>query len=113
MDDVIVDSVGPGGDLARLSLQVKRQLVISAARHNSDFRDVVRAGVATMRKDGFRPGTDRFGVVGGTISASARRDAIFVCELASGAESFESFHGSLFAPGFANAERKAVFTGVC
>src|SRR3546814_9227804 len=43
LDDVIVDFRGANGGTARLSLQVKRALTISAAKSNTDFRDVIRS----------------------------------------------------------------------
>ncbi len=42
LDDIIVDARALDRSLARLSLQVKRELTISAANSNIDFRDVVR-----------------------------------------------------------------------
>jgi hypothetical protein len=41
MDDLIVTAELPDGSVARLALQAKRSLTISAADSNTDFRDVV------------------------------------------------------------------------
>jgi hypothetical protein len=42
LDDVIVDAHSTNGEIARLSLQVKRSLIISAAASNNDFLDIVQ-----------------------------------------------------------------------
>src|SRR5260370_27044030 len=42
LDDIIVDFRDQHGEPARLSLQVKRDLTVSAAPTNEDFRDVIR-----------------------------------------------------------------------
>jgi hypothetical protein len=44
LDDLIVDGIGQDGSPARLSLQVKRELTISAAPTNTDFREIVTRG---------------------------------------------------------------------
>lgn len=54
LDDVIVDFRSETGEIARLSLQVKRSLTISAATSNADFRDIIRDASATLAKPSFR-----------------------------------------------------------
>jgi hypothetical protein len=44
LDDVIVDFRSAAGDLARLSLQVKRSLTISDAKSNWSYPDSVEGG---------------------------------------------------------------------
>jgi hypothetical protein len=70
LDDVIVDFRGATGDLARLSLQVKRSLTISEAESNTDFRDIIRDSWATLAKDSFRQGVDRYGAAVDTVTPS-------------------------------------------
>ncbi|MCD9026608.1 ATP-binding protein [Luteimonas sp. BDR2-5] len=81
LDDVIVDTTGADGQ-ARLSLQVKRQLTISSAPTNPDFREVVLNSWHTLQKPGFREGVDRYGAATGTVSAQRLRELQRVCELA-------------------------------
>ncbi|MFZ2061884.1 MAG: hypothetical protein WAU82_12790 [Candidatus Binatus sp.] len=59
LDDLIVDGLASDDSLARLSLQVKRQLTISAAISNIDFREIVTRAWATMAKEDFREDTNR------------------------------------------------------
>src|SRR5580704_6712139 len=61
LDDVIVDFRDRQGLRARLSLQVKRELTVSAAPSNEDFRDVIRDCWLTYKKADFRKNVDRYG----------------------------------------------------
>ena len=112
MDDVIVHADLPDQSSAKLALQVKRELVISAAATNTDFRAVIQGAIETIGRDGFRPDVDQVGVVTGTVSAAAKHAFIFVCEFARGSDTFEDFRSRLFKPGFADANRKGVFNHV-
>jgi hypothetical protein len=67
LDDLIVDACGADGEEVRLSLQVKRKLVISAAQTNTDFREIVQNSYITLKKPNFRDGRDRVGGATGTI----------------------------------------------
>ena len=51
LDDVIVDFRDQHGESATLSLQVKRDLTVSAAESNEDFRDVIRDCWRTVSGD--------------------------------------------------------------
>ncbi|HWW04169.1 hypothetical protein [Collimonas sp.] len=82
LDDVIVQGTGVDGISMRLSLQVKRKLVISGASSNSDFRDAVLRAHATVVGSGFNVGLDRVGVVTGEISDASKRDFETLCEWA-------------------------------
>ena len=97
LDDVIVDFRDTTCELARLSLQVKRALIISAAKTNSDFREVIRDSWATYQKTNFRRGIDRYGAAVGEIAKDKARDLISLCELAR-----ESITANHFETRFAN-----------
>ncbi|QUN42198.1 hypothetical protein KEH56_23065 [Burkholderia cenocepacia] len=61
LDDVIVDALGQAdGTAMRMSLQVKRELTISSAPSNRDFREVIQRSWETLQKPDFprarRPG---------------------------------------------------------
>lgn len=90
LDDVIVDANGVG-DESRLSLQVKRQLTVSSAATNTDFREVVVNSWATLHKPDFRENVDRFGTATGTVSAERLRELRRVCELARNSTDAASF----------------------
>ena len=62
MDDVIVE-FNHDGTRRRLSLQVKREIVISAAPSNGDFRQIMAGAVATRATPGFQPDLDVYGFV--------------------------------------------------
>src|SRR5260221_13022729 len=47
LDDIIVDFQSEAGEIARLSLQLKRSLTISRAASNTDFREIIRDSCAT------------------------------------------------------------------
>lgn len=96
LDDVIVDFRSETGEIARLSLQVKRSLTISAAASNTDFRDIIRDASATLAKPSFRKREDRYGVAAGTVAPSKARALTTLCELAR--ESVDAAH---FAARFA------------
>lgn len=107
LDDVIVDANGIS-DQSRLSLQVKRQLTISSAATNTDFREVVVNSWATLHKPGFRENIDRFGAATGTISAERLRELRRVCELARHSTDAASFFARGAEHGNAGADFNAI-----
>lgn len=109
LDDVIVDASGIG-DQSRLSLQVKRQLTISSAATNTDFREVVVNSWATLQKPGFRENVDRFGAATGTISADRLRELRRVCELARNSTDAASFFARGDKHGNAGADFNAIIS---
>ncbi len=82
LDDLIVDFRAPGGDKARLSLQVKRSLTISAAVSNTDFREVIANSWRTFQEQGFRWEQDRVGVAVGDVAIDRSRAFITLAEIA-------------------------------
>jgi hypothetical protein len=62
LDDLVIDANAVDGTRARISLQVKRSLTISAAASNTDFREIVVNAWKTLHRNGFRDGLDRVGV---------------------------------------------------
>lgn len=82
LDDVIVDFEGRAKNPVRLSLQVKRSLTVSAAKTNTDFRDIIRDCWATLKKPDFRISVDRYGVAVGTISPAKERALKTLCDWA-------------------------------
>lgn len=107
LDDLIVDGAAPDQSIARLSLQSKREVTISAAASNTDFREVVSRSWKTLLKPDFREGIDRVAVVTGTVSEDARRALQDVCEWARFSTTSQSFHAR-FHPGGAGSQRRDV-----
>ena len=66
LDDLVVDA-DLFGEPRRLSLQVKRQLTISAAESNTDFRELIANSLSTRAQPGFRVGVDRYGFIARTV----------------------------------------------
>src|SRR5258708_7707280 len=91
LDDLVVDAEGVNGTCARIALQIKRSLTISAATSNSDFREIVVKAWESVNGSGFRSGIDRAGCATGGGSSSAARLLETVCEIARDSASAESF----------------------
>ena len=103
LDDVIVDFQTDHGDLARLSLQVKRSLTISSARTNTDFQDAIRDCWSTFKKADFRKGTDRYGPAVGDVAKDKVRDLRTLCELARASTTLAEFEERFAPDGNGNA----------
>jgi len=61
LDDPIVDGRGADDSVSRLSLRTKRELTISAATTNDDFREIITGAWAMLQKPSFRQDVDRVG----------------------------------------------------
>lgn len=108
LDDVIVDFRSANGELARLSLQVKRSLTISKAKANTDFREIIRDSWATLAKTDFRHGVDRFGAAVGEVAKDKARALVMLCELARESLTADDFEARFAPGGNASAEIKGV-----
>lgn len=108
LDDVIVDFRSANGGTARLSLQVKRALTISAAKSNTDFRDVISDSWTTYRDPAFRPGIDRYGAAVGDIAKTKMRDLVYLCEIARASTTIGHFKARFAKGGNASAAVNAI-----
>ena len=98
LDDIVVDFRSEAGEPARLSLQVKRSLIIRSARTNTNFRDIIRDSWATLSKPDFRRLVDRYGAAVGEVASDKARDLRTLCELARASATSADFQAR-FAPG--------------
>jgi hypothetical protein len=98
LDDIIVDFQWEAGEMARLSLQVKRSLTVSRAASNTDFREIIRDSWATLSKPEFRRLVDRYGAAVGEVDSDRARDLRTLCELARASPTSADF-AARFAPG--------------
>jgi hypothetical protein len=105
LDDLIVDGRGADESMGRLSLQTKRELTISAATTNTDFREIVTRAWATLQNGRFRENVDRVGAITGTVSETARRALVTICEWARASNTLETFLGR-FQPGVSGADKR-------
>lgn len=110
LDDLIVDSIGLDGGEARLSVQVKSSLTISAATSNSDFREIVRDALATLRKTDFREGADRFGVVTGYVATQKAKTLNQLIDFARNSVEAVHFFDRFSSRGHASQEARILLT---
>lgn len=108
LDDVIVEFRSATGELARLSLQVKRSLTISNAKSNSDFREVIHDSWATLTKHNFRHGIDRYGAAVGAVAPSKAEAMNKLCEFARESQTTDHFDLRFALNGNASKEVKEV-----
>jgi hypothetical protein len=77
---------------------VKRELTISAAGSNTEFRDLVRDCWLTLQKADFRLNVDRYGAAVGDVASGMARNLRFIGEMARAsttpAEFLDRFEGS-------------------
>jgi hypothetical protein len=111
LDDLIVDARGTDDSISRLSLQTKRELTISAATTNTDFREIVTRAWATLQKPDFRTSIDRVGAVTGTVSEAARRAFVTICEWARASNTPEAFLKH-FEPGAADEDKRRALQAI-
>lgn len=108
LDDLIVDCRSIAGELARLSLQVKRRLVISDADSNADFHAVVRDCWLTLKKPNFRNGVDRFGAAVGEVASDKARGLQFISELAAASTTAAEFLDRFVGNGSASKAHRSI-----
>jgi hypothetical protein len=109
LDDIVVDGEAPDGSLARLSLQVKREITISAAKTNKDFRDIVRDSWATLDKPDFRDGVDKVGAtVGPSTAVGKSRDLVALAQFAAASAKPADFAARFNSGGSASKEHRAI-----
>ena len=90
MDDVIVEFIDDGTRRV-LGLQVKRQLRITAAISNADFREIVAAAIATRQMAGFQVDLDAYGFVAENIANKPLRNLKRMIEWAKSSPDSGSF----------------------
>lgn len=109
LDDIVVDGEAPDGSVARLSLQVKREITVSAATKNKDFRDIVRDSWATLDKPDFRVGVDRVGAaVGPSTAVGKSRDLVALAEFAAASATPADFAVRFGPGGSGSKEHRAI-----
>ncbi|BDU16678.1 ATP-binding protein [Lysobacter auxotrophicus] len=112
LDDVIVDFADATGRIARLSLQVKRALTISAAATNADFRDIVRDAWATLHKPDFRADIDRYGAAVGEAALVPSRALKTICDWARDSLTADHFDARFAPEGSASEDHRKVRTTI-
>lgn len=108
LDDVIVDFNSDSNSPARLSLQVKRSLIISSAELNKDFQEVIRDSWLTLNKQDFRLNIDRYGVAVGTVAIFKERAIKTLCDWARESPTTAHFQERFRTNGNVNRNIKAV-----
>ena len=101
LDDLVVQSRSVDQLTVTFSAQVKRKLVISAAKGNDDFRETIERAYQTVAAPGFKVDEDRVGAIVGEIADSSKRTFETLCEWARDESSPEHFASKLRTEGFA------------
>ncbi len=101
LDDLIIRAEGADHVSIAFSAQVKRKLVISAARTNTDFRVTIEHAYETLSDAGFQVSLDRVCVIAGEISDAAKRSFETLCEWARAESTSEQFVRKLQTDGAA------------
>ncbi len=68
LDDIIITWKDYSDRSGTTSLQVKREVIISSAKNNKDFREVIRDSWYTFQKKEFKIGVDKYGMAIGYIA---------------------------------------------
>jgi ATPase family protein associated with various cellular activities (AAA) len=102
MDDIIVE-FDDDGSTRRLGLQAKRNITISAAETNGDFRDIISQAVATRATEDFNADLDAYGFVVEHVAVERFRTLKRLIDWAKGSPTADYF-ARRFAPGGAAAE---------
>jgi hypothetical protein len=110
---VVVDFRDTALAESRLSLQVKRSIIISAAVTNTDFRDVIRDSWLTLKKSNFRLGKDRYGAAVGEVAMEKARALISLCEFARESLTPDHFEQRFGPNGNASAVVATVKSDIC
>lgn len=111
LDDLIVRAEGADQVSITFSAQVKRKLVISAARTNTDFRETIERANETLSAPGFQVSLDKVGAIVGQISDAAKRSFETLCEWARAESSSEQFIRKLQTDGAAG-DKLSLFEAV-
>jgi len=82
LDDCVIVARRRDGRPAKVQLQAKRELRLSAAASNADFREIVTASLTALSSPDFRSDADRFGGVTESIAQEPLRAAHRLHDLA-------------------------------
>jgi hypothetical protein len=107
MDDVVVEFNDSAGRRV-LGLQVKRQLRISAAPTNTEFREVMAAAVATRASAQFQQGRDAYGFIAEHIAVDPFRTLNRLIDWAKASPSSSDYERRFADGGAAAAAERAL-----
>ena len=108
LDDVIIKWKDASDRIGTTSLQVKRDLTISSAESNKNFRDIIRDSLASYQDASFNDDIDKYGVAVNEISSAKFRDLGFLCHIAAESGDIEHFEQRFSNEGNASANIKAI-----
>lgn len=108
LDDVIIKWRDASDRIGTTSLQVKRDLTISSADTNKNFRDVIRDSLTSYQDSTFNKDIDKYGVAVSEISSAKFRDLGFLCQIAVESGDIEHFEQRFSPNGNASADIKAI-----
>jgi len=108
LDDVIIKWKDTSDRIGTTSLQVKRDLTISSAESNKNFRDIIRDSLASYQDTSFNDDIDKYGVAVNEIASAKFRDLGFLCQIAVESGDIEHFEQRFSTNGNASADIKAI-----
>lgn len=108
LDDVIIKWIDASDRIGTTSLQVKRDLTISSADTNKNFRDVIRDSLTSYQNASFNNGVDKYGVAVSEISSAKFRDLGFLCQIAVESGDIEHFEQRFSPNGNASADIRVI-----
>lgn len=110
LDDIIVEFEGLLNP--QLHLQVKRSLIISSAKTNIAFPEIITNSWNTYKNDRNSSGQDYYGGATDDISGSALRKFRLVCEAARNSHTSESFFEKTTASNTSTADSRRIIKDV-
>ena len=111
MDDVIVE-FKDDYSRRRISLQVKRQITISAAASNADFREIIAKAVATRARPDFQPDLDVYGFAVENVATQSFRTLNRLIDWAKSSPTGENFAHRFAGTGSAAAAERRLRDGL-
>lgn len=108
LDDLVVIARRDDGRFPELHLQIKRTLQITAARSNTDFREVVLAAWDTLNAPTFPRGISRVGVATEYVATDRHRAVQRLHEGALNAHDAAEFQARMEIPGLYGAAERDV-----
>lgn len=106
LDDLVAYGRGADAVSFTLSLQIKRELIVSDTESNKDFRETIVRAHETLSSPNFVEDVDRVGFVVGTIADASFRDFGTLCEWARYAHDSSEFATKLAVPGLAGQSKQ-------
>lgn len=98
LDDLKITALRNDSANVKYDAQIKRSLVISAAKTNTDFRDIIGKAWDTIEADDFNNGIDRVGAITEDIATKSYRNFRSLTDIARNSHNGEEFTKKVSVP---------------